>query len=246
MRGQLVLGAVLALAACDVVYGLEGRDASKDSPLDAADGDLVAHFPMDMIGSTLVDTSGYGHVGFCQSTCPTPIDGKVGGALHFDGTGGVGVNADDALETTGAFTIAGWYRIPASMPNPASCPFNKVYMGASNSWQLCFSTDRRARFYTTTDGVNDVILESDTILAVGAYHHVALWWDGTTKRIYLNGIEGPEADHATVFDRGVVGIGADYDDGSLVAQFTGDLDDLRIYRRALSTTELVALVQLGN
>lgn len=235
MRAELSFGAVLALGACDVVYGLEGRDDAT-----TASGDLVAHFTMDSIAGKLVDDSGYGHVGLCQSACPTSTDGRIGGALHFNGTTVIGVTADASLETTSGFSIAGWYRVDGDV-ELGMCPFNKTHASDSNSWQLCFSSDRRVRFYSTDDGSTTTQLETEPVPA-NEFQHVVLWWDGTTKRIYVNGIPGPEVDAPTLFDRGIVSIGADFDVGIVTAPFFGDLDDLRIYKRALTSEEIVDLV----
>ena len=45
------------------------------------------------------------------------------------------------------------------------------------------------------------------------------------------------------FDGGQVSIGADLDNGATVAPFNGLLDEVRIYHRALSATELAELAR---
>jgi hypothetical protein len=139
------------------------------------------------------------------------------------------------LETRTGFTISGWYRVDERMTG-VGCPFNKVHDGETNSWQLCFNTDLSIQFFTV--GGNEVLVGDPVPLAT--WTHVALTWDGTTKQIYVNGFPGPRAMAVTEFNGGVIGIGADYDEGDAVAHFYGDIDDLRIYDRALTLDEIAA------
>lgn len=246
----LVLG-VVGLCACDKVFGLDGRVEPVDAPIDmtSLDEGLVAWFTMDSIDTDLRDQSGNGLVGICSNgKCPTTAsDGKVNGALHFDGTMAVGVNSKPVLETTEGFSIAGWYRIAPEAALVFACPFNKVSTGGNNSWQLCFFPDalgQSIQFYTDSGGM-DVSLPGGNV-PLDTYVHIVLWWDKTDKRIYVNGLQTGIAPGDTMFADGVLAIGADYDSGTAVVHFQGDIDDLRVYDRPLAVDEITRLLQLGG
>ncbi len=236
MRCFLLLG---LFAGCDQVYGLEGRGELGD--LEAG---IVAWYPMDSDDDLLHDASGNELNGICRnSRCPTPSqDGKVSGALHFDGMIQIGVNPDPLLETRDGFTVAGWYRIEQQVLTPVvQCPFNKVANGGTNSWQLCFERGGGVVFYSTQGDA-----DGGTV-AIGEYHHIVLWWDGTEKRIYVNGLMVGRMEEDTIlFDDGIAAIGSDSDDNNVVAEFTGDMDDLRIYDRPLMVGEIQQLLELGS
>ena len=76
----------------------------------------------------------------------------------------------------------------------------------------------------------------------GQWQHLASTWDGTTKPIYIDGVElATSGGAAIVYDAGPMLIGCDANTGSSAAFFVGSLDDLQIYDRALNAGEIGAL-----
>ncbi len=76
--------------------------------------------------------------------------------------------------------------------------------------------------------------------AVGEWYHVAGTYDGTTMRLYVDGVE---IGSRTV--SGTVGAGLDVQINSNNERFDGLLDDVRVYDRALSPCE-IALLAAGD
>jgi hypothetical protein len=72
---------------------------------------------------------------------------------------------------------------------------------------------------------------------------VAGTWDGTTTRIFVNAQEMASMAKSTIaFDGNPFMVGADFEGpGNITDTFNGAIDDLRIYRRALSQAEQQAL-----
>jgi len=98
------------------------------------------------------------------------------------------------------------------------------------------------------DGVTSLILPSgDGTVTVDEWHHVAGTWDGTTMRIYVNGLEENSAsyDAGLVDNTGAFGIGAivrwsgDDDRGSEGQYFNGLIDEVRISDTALAPEEFL-------
>jgi hypothetical protein len=78
---------------------------------------------------------------------------------------------------------------------------------------------------------------------LGGFHHVAGTWDGTTVRIHVDGVEVAKTSYDSVsyIAAPTMLVGADSNTGVLGAYLTGDIDELCLYGRALSGSEIKAL-----
>ena len=82
-------------------------------------------------------------------------------------------------------------------------------------------------------------------MPVNTWSHLACTFDGSTMRMYLNGVEiasKPQSGNATV-STGALHIGGNSAWGEF---FNGGIDEVRIYNRALSRTEIQADMQAAN
>jgi len=77
----------------------------------------------------------------------------------------------------------------------------------------------------------------DNALQIGAFHHIAGTYDGSTMRLYLDGVEVGSLDVS-----GTVGTGTN---AELSASLHGLLDEVEIYNRALSLSEIQAIFNAG-
>ena len=225
-----------------------GRDASSDALADGGFPALVAYYPMEAIADGVVpDATGNGHDATCTGTgCPGLTTGRIGsGALVFDGI-------DDMLVTPGpasafgspTFTVAWWSRAFGS-PENAWCPVNKVYgAGNQDSWESVINSDGSTSFVTAVmPSGNDDARPAAMNVGDGLWHHHAFTFDGTTKVVYVDGVQA-KADvpaSGVPFDDGAVAIGADLDSGTELCEYMGVLDDVRIYSIALDATAISAL-----
>lgn len=245
VRAVLVL--LLLQVGCDKLFDLEHLEpvpfdgASRDdAPIDNT---LIAWYPMDeLLDEGLPDASGHGHTARCAGQqCPASTDGALSGALRFDGIDDIlVVDASPELITPDEYTVAFWMQLDSLPISGVECPMNKgLGGGAQNSWQLCVGTGGTLIYGTQGSNVTGAS-------AVGAteWLHVALRWDGTTKRLFVNGVATGNADQPpAMFDNDTIRFGADLDSGGLVAPFRGALDEIRLYSRALSEAEIAELAQ---
>jgi sialidase-1 len=76
-------------------------------------------------------------------------------------------------------------------------------------------------------------------LAGGAWHHVGLTYDGTQLALYVDGVQRKtRAASGFIFSSTApLNLGAIHNGR---ARLSGDLDEVRIYDRALSTEEMIA------
>jgi hypothetical protein len=153
------------------------------------------------------------------------------GALTFDGTDGIanlGVKGIPAIDQ--AMTIALWVNYSAA---PAMTqPF--IGFGASGTGRLKvgFNGGQLAAW----KGAGSTPLVSAAPPASG-WHHLAYTFDGTTRRLYIDGSEKNSSTMA-----GETGAVAEAHIGSYGTQhFAGTLDEVRVYKRALTASEVMQL-----
>jgi concanavalin A-like lectin/glucanase superfamily protein len=245
------LGVVIAIAGCgrvgfDVGVPSHGDGMTTDTIVAAG---LIAWYPMDAITATgIADATGRAQDGLCpidsqgQPVCPTTVPGKIDNAVLFDGAHLLEVRATPALRTTSGFTVAAWVNITTA-PAVRACVATKLLdYNFHDTWGLCIEPTRQLVFTTVANGAADALL-STAAVGVAAWHHMAIRWDGTTKTISLDGADvGSDRAACDFIDQSIF-IGADFDSGTDEFDFSGAIDDLRIYDRALTQLELAQLAR---
>jgi hypothetical protein len=213
-------------------------------PIDAPPPDptLIAHwkFDDDPADGSVSDSTGNNHNGVCvPPACPSLVTGVKGGGYRYnpDLSQFVVVQNINGFNSP-AFTIAGWmYTDNTNMQIAVmSKPFGS---GTGNSWQLENMDDDKVSF----SGGSVHSLESNNSVPQMTWTHIAGTWDGTTKRLYINGVLARSGTSQIMFDGNPVYLGADENNGNLALPFDGVLDDLRVYNRVLSAQELQTLAQ---
>lgn len=234
LRGRSLLATVGGGERPPIDVPTPSPQPTPDLPSDG----LVAHWQFDEgQGSRAKDTAG-GHHGTIKGA--SWIKGVRGGALHFDGKAArVNIGNHDKLNFGGPMTMAAWIRaerIPTGITFMNVLAHNDerpsgIYLRLTNSQYAvgCYM----GRHYPTEKPVP----RDD----VGQWVHLAGTYDGQSWHIWRNGelfysrktTAGPKP-----FD-GPWAIGAHALDNE--RYFQGDIDDVRIYKRALSAEEVASL-----
>jgi hypothetical protein len=184
--------------------------------------------------------------------------GKVGGAFDFDGTVHVRVPDSDALKPA-QITLEAWifpHELPtdnthqtivargsAAVAGQGSSP-QAWYLGVLNA--LPEFITRHKQVFTPGQGgppAIDIVLRLRfPRLLVGQWTHLGASFDGTNKRLYVNGAEvGAQGGlNALVYDPAAlpVTIGSDSDFSASAFRFNGRVDEVAIYNRALTANEV--------
>lgn len=222
-----------------------GSDADSGADSDATSElpeGLVAWYTFEDSGPDATDASGHGHLARClEQSCPTPTAGRIGNGFAFSDAR-LDVSSTAELRTTQGFTVATWSHYQLGSPQARRCMAGKALGTANhNSWGLCVEADTNILFFSVTGAFASFLISNGTIQAE-QWHHVAIRWDGTVKTIFIDGAQDPMTETVAIeFDDGPVRIGADIDSGVQVAPWSGVIDDLRIYDRALSDAEIAEL-----
>lgn len=204
---------------------------------------LVAHWKLDeTTGTTSADTSGNGLNGTWENsptfsaTYPTLVCYPDPGSLSFNGTNQY-VNAGNPSilpSGTAARTICGW----AKAGSTAGWGWIASFGSPSVDGAMCIGMDG-----TTLDGGG---YQDDLTVANfwdSNWHFIALTYDGTTAKLYADGVLKASAPKSWNLVHNACYIGEQVDNGS--EYWNGNVDDVRIYNRALSAAEISQLAA-GN
>ncbi len=169
--------------------------------------------------------------------------GRFGYALKFDGINDfIDAGNNPILTPTTSITVSAWIKNNACSPTAYI-----VSKGDSVSYYLRLQQTGAGcilRFQTTT-GAGTVTLDSPQgTLTPGAWQYVVGTWDGSNMRIYRNGVlvGGPTAQTGTLSSATEnLQIGTR---GS-VFSWNGSIDEVKIYSRALSQSEISAQYRGG-
>ena len=195
---------------------------------------LVAAYGFDEgSGTTTVDGSGNGNTGSLASTLWS-TGGRFGGALSFNGNSSRVNIADSAsLRLTTGMTLEAWVR-PSALADWATVIIKERtgwYAGA-----LYATTDNgrpSGHVYTTGDRE----LRGPSGIPVGAWTHLATTYNGSSLALYVNGtqVASSPATGAIIANIGALRIGGN---SIWYEPFNGLIDEVRIYSRALSASEI--------
>jgi hypothetical protein len=111
-------------------------------------------------------------------------------------------------------------------------------MDGSGLGRNLLSLDNTNHLYSFLGGVTAIV---PTPVTADTWHHAAITFDGSTYRLYLDGIERTSTAISGEATDGDLAVGISKDLSSF--PFRGALDEMMIYRRPLADNEIYALAQ---
>jgi hypothetical protein len=195
---------------------------------------LVAAYSFDEgSGTTVFDASAYGNNGGIGGATWTS-SGKYGNALVFDGVSAlVTINNSASLQLSNAMTLEAW--VNPSTVNSLFC--DAIYKGNDNYYLEGSSPNASVPAMGGTFA--SMSLYGTAALPVNTWAHLAATYDGTTLRLYVNGVQVASRAQtgAIATSTNPLQIGGD----SIYGQFfQGTIDEVRVYNVALTAAQIQA------
>ena len=211
--------------------------------------ELVGHWKLDETsGTSAADASGNGNTGTLLNGAAFTSEGLIGSGLDIDdGDDAVDLGTLDGTDALG-FTASSLVRLDSFTGGASGGRILSKANGTAaddHLWMLSITENDTIRFRLTVDdgqgGTNFLDAETAALsLQAGRWHQVAASWDGATANILLDG--------AVVHSAALEGVAVAIDDNvsahignnpdSLTRGIDGVIDDVRLYRRALTVSEL--------
>jgi hypothetical protein len=202
-------------------------------------------------GTVALDSSGNANHGTIDGAAH--VAGKFGNALAFDGIDDKVLIPESASLKPAAVTVEGWVRSSTS-PGPVRYI---VAQGARTceaaSYGLYTGAGGGLAFYVSTDNATlfSVSPEAPATVWDGSWHHVAGTYDGAAVRLYVDGVQVGTGTPTTIS----IGYGLPNPNGLLGSfggtcdpelAYRGNLDEPRVWQRALSGQEIAASFAMGD
>lgn len=208
---------------------------------------LAGYWSFDDGNGTLAgDSSGNRNTG--TTTATTWITGKRGKALSFNGSSSIVDVASSTVFNMGStVSLSSWFYIN-SWTNWAGI------VGKSNATEGVYvmhlsPTGNKLRFsYNSVSPWTVNVVDSTSVIPVGTWVHAVITYDGTNVRFYINGkLDSTTNIGAISFDAcPACKVSMGQDPPGSNEFFNGKIDDVRIYSRALSATEIASMFSSGQ
>ncbi|MEU8390687.1 LamG-like jellyroll fold domain-containing protein [Micromonospora sp. NPDC048843] len=199
---------------------------------------LVASYGMNEgTGTSVGDSSGQSNAGTATNTTWS-TNGRYGKALSFNGTSSLVTVADaPSLRLTGGLTLSAWVR-PSSVVSWRSVVTKNLATGEGASYVL-YGSNGEAPSGWLQRGGQPYQVSGGTPLAVNAWSHLTVTYDSADARLYVNGTQAARTPLTGPLDvdGGKVTIGGNTVWGEY---FSGLIDEVRVYNRALDATQIQA------
>jgi hypothetical protein len=153
--------------------------------------------------------------------------GSAGTALAFAGNQWVTVPDAPSIEAS-PVTLEAWFEFAGVVDSFQIILAKPVGTGAEDSYAVWFqSADLNGG--TELDSTSGAVAAPWTVVD-GAWHHVAMTWDGSNSNLYVDGqLVECVANAGPTYDGNPLLLGADLNNSAVGGGWDGDLDELRVF-----------------
>ena len=208
--------------------------------------ELIAHWKLDETsGFTAYDSSGNGNTGTLVNG-PTWTAGKIDGGLSFDGIDdnvNFGTPSDLLMSSNTIFSISLWLKINSKIPG--QFPILAGTRTSTRGYWFELNPSSNMLYFITRDNSFHKAGISYSEISDKNWYFVTGVFGGTgadQQKIYLDGVLKNSTEGSYNAPTSNFYIGYNQNDNDY---FNGSIDDVRIYNRALNSTEILQLYNQG-
>lgn len=170
-----------------------------------------------------------------------PVQSPGARSLYFNGSTHY-LNAGAFNLSGNAVTFEGWVKVNAfKLAFPYISSVMGIEVGDNNSAMLRFGDGNLANNklqFILSFGSAQVKLNTVTTFNTNTWYHIAATYDGSAMKIYVNGILDASVPASGNFTaNGILYLARNYDNSRAL---NGSLDEFRVWKRALTATEILA------
>lgn len=235
-----------ALSASEIkqIYNTSQSTVNTTVENKTAEDSLIGHWTFDGPDG-LTDTAGSGNNGTINGDA-SPAIGKVGQGYTFDGAGdyiSLGNYVDGKIETK---TISFWAN-PSATPSGTTPVFS---MGNTHYYVGITSLDRVITSHRNASNVQLASYSSSNFVEPNEWHHYTVVWDVSGSNVdvsfYKDGVFNQTDSYSDGYytTYGASAVIGSYNGAS--SYYSGEVDDVRVYNKALSGTEILQVYNEGR
>jgi hypothetical protein len=209
----------------------------------ATEAGLRGYWKLDESGGiTAHDLSGNGRDGtltsFGNPPSWLPDDGQIDGALDFDGVNNYVTISSSTLSSFAQSSVCAWIR-PDDLASDVDKSRTVLNLYTSSTAGLRFGVNSSGKVFVAYMNSTDYskrVKDTGTMVQINQWTHICYTFNGSTVNIYVNGSNQVEIESTTSY-----GLGGATQIGALqgtTGSWSGAVDDLRAYNRALSAAEI--------
>jgi hypothetical protein len=260
------------------VNAAHSPSASSGQPAPLGAG-LIGYWTMDgpsinWATGKMTDASGQGNTGqlVSMSTTTSPVTGKIGQALNFNGSTSY-ISLDSSannIEGRNAGTFSAWFKTSAPAHGTSEdqilFTLNDTTNSTSNQMQVEVGentgsySDESIGFIVQRDSATQLRMQvrrGSSFFKDGKWHQVVVATGNGANTIYVDGVDqapyitfqagsASTNEFSNISNQNGMRIGGENRGGTFFGAFTGSIDDVRVYNRALSASEVKQLYTMGK
>lgn len=230
---SFVFNPSMGLDAQEVEYCNLTAEKLRISEIESSESDLLALWNFN---GDLTDSSGNGNDGTANGGDFNFTNYKFGNASYsLDGTQDILLPGNSVFTSIGNFTISAWVKINDNVGFDSILAF-----GSAGDDFLFDINNRKVNFYTNSVGS----VYGNTLLSLNRWYNVVAVREGNIVSFYVNGVDDGistlYSSDPIILGNGFRAIGGDIPGGS-DDNFDGSLDEIAIWNRSFSASEVSAL-----
>ena len=233
-------------AGNSIYVNISSSDANQHYVVNNFDNSLVSWWRMDDVNSSgnPIDAIGQRNATATSGAVQTSA-GKFGKGFEFDSVDDFLSYASNIPFNSNDFSISAWVKIKGVGGAGSNSVFSQKVLGTGNGKPgvfLTITSPANQPYFSMRDNVGAVVdVTADNVLNYNGWYHVVAVKNSSLISLYVGGVFNKSTSHT---------LSGDFDEGSIYrhigrnidsSYFNGTIDDVIIFNRSLSVSEILAL-----